>query len=139
MTGYHKGHNEKVLRSSDFVPPELFKIAGYRTGMFGKWGLGGVGYGGYPTQKGWDTFVGLFSRPQALTYYPDMLLGGDLPSNSRATGAAKRSRAPPLSTSPPPSPTPTTSSAATRVTASKCPLLRITLAPPRPRHRPPSR
>jgi len=85
MTGYHTGHtrirgngpNEKVLRTSDFVLPELFKKAGYTTGMFGKWGLGGVGYPGYPTKKGWDTFFGFFSQSQAHMYYPDMLLDGD--------------------------------------------------------------
>lgn len=85
MTGYHTGHtrirgngpNERVLRTSDAVIPEYFKKAGYATGMFGKWALGGVGYPGYPTRKGWDEWFGFFSQAQAHLYHPGMLLDGD--------------------------------------------------------------
>lgn len=53
MTGYHTGHtrvranganggkgpNERALKADDLVVPELFKKAGYTTGMFGNGGL----------------------------------------------------------------------------------------------------
>lgn len=85
MTGMHTGHarirgnrrNEELLRSDDFVMPEMFKKAGYATGMFGKWGLGELGAPGYPTKKGWDEWYGYFSQLHAHTYYPEHLLDGN--------------------------------------------------------------
>ncbi len=82
MTGQHTGHcrirgngkNEEVLRKEDVVIPEVLKAAGYRTGMFGKWGLGALGNPGYPNDKGWDEWFGYFSQFHAHQYYPDMLL-----------------------------------------------------------------
>ncbi|MDX2266580.1 MAG: arylsulfatase [Bryobacter sp.] len=82
MTGQHTGHcrvrgngkNEEVLRKSDLVIPELLKANGYKTGMFGKWGLGDLGHAGYPNDKGWDEWFGYFSQFHAHQYYPHMLL-----------------------------------------------------------------
>lgn len=85
MTGMHTGHsrvrgngkNEEVLRREDVVVPEVLKGAGYRTGMFGKWGLGRMGKPGYPTRKGWDEWFGFFSQTQAHMYYPQALHHND--------------------------------------------------------------
>lgn len=56
MTGQHTGHNyirgngEVSLRSQDTIT-QVFKRAGYTTGMFGKWGLGLENTSGAPQQK----------------------------------------------------------------------------------------
>ena len=58
MTGLHTGHayirgnGRHNLRPSDFTVAELFKKAGYKTGCFGKWGLGNEGTDGIPTKQG---------------------------------------------------------------------------------------
>ena len=85
MTGYHTGHtrirgngkNEVVLRKEDLCVPEALKAGGYKTGIFGKWGLGQLGMPGYPTKKGWDEWFGYFSQTHAHNYYPEMLLHND--------------------------------------------------------------
>lgn len=103
MTGMHTGHsrirgngkNETVLRKEDVVIPELLRPAGYRTGIFGKWALGGLGHPGYPTKKGFEEWFGYFSQTQAHNYYPEVLLHNDtwyeLPGN---TGTRKKDYAP---------------------------------------------
>ena len=64
MTGYHTGHcfirgNGKVnLRPSDVTVAEVLKASGYRTGLYGKWGLGHEGSTGLPTRQGFDHFFG---------------------------------------------------------------------------------
>ena len=85
MTGLHTGHtrirgngkNETVLRAEDRTVAELLRASGYRTGIFGKWGLGQLGYPGYPTKKGWEEWVGYFSQTHAHNYYPEMLHHND--------------------------------------------------------------
>src|SRR6266478_3253018 len=58
MTGKHTGHcrirgNKKVnLEPSDITVASVLKKAGYRTGIFGKWGLGGAGSSGIPNLHG---------------------------------------------------------------------------------------
>src|SRR6185369_16467829 len=66
MTGFHTGHcrvrrniePQIPLRESDVTVAELLKRAGYRTGMFGKWGLGEPYSTGIPSRKGFDEFFG---------------------------------------------------------------------------------
>ena len=85
MTGYHTGHsrirgngrNELVLRKDDLCLSEALQSGGYKTGMFGKWGLGQLGTAGYPTKKGWDEWFGYFSQTHAHNYYPEMLHHND--------------------------------------------------------------
>ena len=105
MTGFHTGHarirgnnrNEELLRADDFVIPEMFKKAGYTTGIFGKWGIGGLGRPGYPTRKGWDTWYGYFTQLHAHTYYPEHLLDGDQEDLVRGNwGAFKKGYGPDL-------------------------------------------
>lgn len=102
MTGKHSGHafirNNKEVGSwysggGQFPIPEnewtisaLLKSAGYATGAFGKWGLGGVGSSGDPLKHGFDHFFGFNDQRHAHNYYPQYLNDDDkrfeLPGNS---------------------------------------------------------
>lgn len=85
MTGQHPGScrvrgngNEPqlALDPAMVVLPELFHEAGYRTGAFGKWGLGITNAGGAqdPRAHGFDRFVGWKSQVIAHTYYPTSIV-----------------------------------------------------------------
>ena len=85
MTGLHTGHAQ--IRGNKEIAPEgqepmgkdtytiarLMKNAGYRTGLFGKWGLGMPGSESTPNKMGYDEFFGYNCQRQAHTYYPDHL------------------------------------------------------------------
>ncbi len=101
LTGVHSGHAQ--IRANDempergavnshdsmFVHPQLegqfplkagtmtigrmMQSAGYRTGCFGKWGLGYPGSDGTPNKQGFDEFFGYNCQRQAHTYYPPFL------------------------------------------------------------------
>ncbi|HSH95782.1 MAG TPA: arylsulfatase, partial [Roseimicrobium sp.] len=82
MTGRHPGHayirnNREVKPEGQFPIPEntvtlpkLLKQAGYVTGAFGKWGLGGPGSSGDPMKQGLDRFYGYNCQAVAHNYYP---------------------------------------------------------------------
>jgi arylsulfatase A len=65
------------------------KSAGYATGAFGKWGLGGVGSTGDPLNKGFDRFFGFNDQRHAHNYYPQYLVDDDgklmLPGNKNVS------------------------------------------------------
>jgi arylsulfatase A len=85
MTGLHTGHG--AVRGNSEVQPEgqqpmpadtftlahLFKKAGYITGAFGKWGLGGPGSASEPLKMGFDRFYGYNCQRQAHFYHPYFL------------------------------------------------------------------
>ncbi|MDO8542149.1 MAG: arylsulfatase [Opitutaceae bacterium] len=85
MTGKHTGHG--IVRANTFTQPEgqmplpagtftlgaMLKQAGYATGAFGKWSLGGPGSSGEPARQGIDTFFGYLCQNLAHNYYPTML------------------------------------------------------------------
>ncbi|MBV8816965.1 MAG: arylsulfatase, partial [Acidobacteriaceae bacterium] len=81
MTGKHTAHcrvrgnkNPEVPLAPEHVTiAEVLHRAGYRTGMFGKWGLGSAGTTGIPNKKGFDEFFGYHTQLQAHTYYPQQL------------------------------------------------------------------
>lgn len=79
MTGKHMGHayirgNTRLpLRPQDSTLAQLFQQNGYRTGMFGKWGLGEEGTTGSPEIKGFDTFYGYLNQAHAHDYYTNYL------------------------------------------------------------------
>lgn len=81
MTGLHSGHGrirgnrhpEVPLQAEDHTVAELLRGAGYRTGLFGKWGLGFNGTAGIPNLKGFDEFFGYHTQQQAHTYFPHQL------------------------------------------------------------------
>ena len=94
MTGHHTGHgfvrgnkdhyisgeNKKRQRTGQqplldevVTLPELLKTAGYKTGVVGKWGLGGFGTTGHPNKQGVDHFFGYLDQWNAHNYYPPFL------------------------------------------------------------------
>ncbi len=85
LTGLHTGHtfirgNREVqpegqypLADSILTIAELLEQEGYRTGAFGKWGLGPVTSEGAPDQQGFDQFYGYNCQRLAHNYYPRYL------------------------------------------------------------------
>ena len=52
----------------------MFQTAGYKTGCFGKWGLGDLGTDGEPHKQGFDEFFGYLHQVHAHWYYPEYLI-----------------------------------------------------------------
>ncbi|MCR9244982.1 MAG: arylsulfatase [bacterium] len=89
MTGKHPGHaavrNNKEqkpegqwpLPASETTLGEVLQARGYRTGGFGKWGLGPIGSSGDPLQRGFDHFFGYNCQRHAHSYYPSYLWDDD--------------------------------------------------------------
>jgi len=96
MTGMHGGH--AIVRNNFEAKPSAFgdsfggqyplpegtvtiasmlKQAGYATGCFGKWGLGGVGTSGDPLKQGFDRFFGFNCQRHAHNLYPRYLVDDD--------------------------------------------------------------
>ena len=89
MTGQHTGHtfirgnSEKgvtlenegqyPLATEEITITEVLKEAGYKTGAFGKWGLGYPGSKGDPNFQGFDQFYGYNCQRVAHNYYPTHL------------------------------------------------------------------
>ena len=90
MTGQHTGHttvrgnasnvvdkpyplNRVPLNDEDYTIAELFKNAGYVTGITGKWGLGEPGTEGVPNKQGFDEWLGYLNQNYAHNYYPEYL------------------------------------------------------------------
>ncbi len=80
MTGYHGGHTPVrgnsggiALRDEDVTVAEVLKTAGYRTGLFGKWGLGDADTTGVPNKQGFDEFFGYLHQRHAHSYHTDYL------------------------------------------------------------------
>ncbi|NNJ27766.1 arylsulfatase [Alienimonas chondri] len=79
MTGLHTGHtpirgNARVpLPAESVTVAETLQDAGYRTGLFGKWGLGEPGTEGAPNKQGFDEFFGYLNQHHAHNYYPAFL------------------------------------------------------------------
>ena len=89
MTGKHPGHayirNNRENKPEGQFPipldtvtlPKLLKQAGYTTGAFGKWGLGGPDTDGMPLKQGIDRFYGYNCQRVAHNYYPTNLWDND--------------------------------------------------------------
>lgn len=79
-TGYHSGHTPVrgntggiSLRDRDITLAEILQHAGYKTGLFGKWGLGDANTEGVPNKQGFDEFFGYLHQKHAQFYYTDYL------------------------------------------------------------------
>ncbi len=82
LTGMHTGHtvvrgNKEVLPEGQHPIPtetytmaEMLKEAGYKTSVFGKWGLGFPGSEGDANMQGFDEFYGYNCQRVAHNYYP---------------------------------------------------------------------
>lgn len=106
MTGLHTGHafirgNSEVRPMGQIPIPadtvtvaKLLKKAGYKTGLIGKWGLGGPDSTGIPNRQGFDYFFGYLCQRHAHNYYPEFLfrneervpLGGNRVAEPRPDG-----------------------------------------------------
>ncbi len=81
LTGKHAGHST-VRNNGGFDPllpgeetiGTILKRAGYATGGFGKWGVGGRGTSGVPEKHGFDVFFGYYDQVHAHTYFPRYLV-----------------------------------------------------------------
>jgi arylsulfatase A len=87
MSGQHSGHTsirgnaqekgmeegQSPMSGNTITIPELLKKAGYKTGAFGKWGLGYIGSEGDANNQGFDEFFGYNCQAFAHRYYPDHL------------------------------------------------------------------
>jgi arylsulfatase A len=84
MTGQHTGHTyirgnkehpsgQEPLRDSVSTIARMLKRAGYATGIFGKWGLGGADTEGTPMRHGFDEFFGYYDQRRAHFYWPEFL------------------------------------------------------------------
>lgn len=62
------------LNPTDYTFGEMMQAAGYKTGAFGKWGLGNPGTTGTPDQQGFDEFYGYIDQVHAHSYYTDFLM-----------------------------------------------------------------
>jgi len=82
MTGQHSGHtfirgNKEIqpegqhpLEANAITMSEVLQNAGYKTGAFGKWGLGFPGSEGDPNNQGFDEFFGYNCQRMGHNYYP---------------------------------------------------------------------
>lgn len=84
MTGLHPGHAlRRANRSNNGLLPTpkgtttvatILHKAGYKTGGFGKWGIGNVGTTGVPEKQGFDLWYGYYDQVHAHDYYPEFLI-----------------------------------------------------------------
>ena len=87
MTGKHHGHTRvrgnagrtnpaaQALKPGDVTVAKVLQAAGYKTALFGKWGLGDVGEAetGLPRKQGFDEFYGYLNQHHAHNHFPDYL------------------------------------------------------------------
>ena len=87
MTGMHHGHTRvrgnaghtnpaaQALQGGDVTVAEVLQQSGYRTALFGKWGLGdaGAAESGLPRRHGFDEFFGYLNQQHAHNHFPDFL------------------------------------------------------------------
>jgi len=81
MTGKHMGRTSVRLNTGgvplldeDVTIAEVLKNVGYRTGGFGKWGVGDIGTSGVPEKQGFDLFYGYYHQIHAHKHYPNFLV-----------------------------------------------------------------
>ena len=83
MQGLHPGHARvrgnmidgyrETLREGDYTVAMMLQEAGYKTGLFGKWGLGLHNQYGIPNKMGFDEFFGYLNQRHAHCHYPEFL------------------------------------------------------------------
>ncbi len=83
MQGLHPGHARvrgngyndyrESLREGDYTVAMMLQESGYKTGLFGKWGLGLHNQYGIPNKMGFDEFYGYLNQRHAHCFYPEFL------------------------------------------------------------------
>lgn len=83
MQGLHPGHARvrgngyknyrEALREGDYTVAMMLQESGYKTGLFGKWGLGLHNQYGIPNNMGFDEFFGYLNQRHAHCHYPEFL------------------------------------------------------------------
>jgi arylsulfatase A-like enzyme len=79
MLGENPGHLRQradvdiPLAASDTTVAQMLRRAGYHTGLFGEWDLGGENSSGAPWKKGFDEFGGYFDAADAGNFYADYM------------------------------------------------------------------
>lgn len=71
------GEGQWPLQAGTDTLPGRLRAAGYRTGCFGKWGLGGPDTPGRPLAQGFDRFFGYNCQRHAHQYWPTYLWDDD--------------------------------------------------------------
>lgn len=101
MTGKHTGHafvrdNKEVgeegqlaLPAGTMTLPRVLRDRGYRTGVVGKWALGGPGSTGVPGAQGVDFFYGYLCQRKAHNHYPPELWRNGVREGQGAAPGAK--------------------------------------------------
>jgi len=80
MTGLHTGHctvrgnGPGQLTGRDVTFAQHLQKAGYKTGCFGKWGIGNPPPLDDPNQHGFDEFYGYVNMYHAHNYYPEFMI-----------------------------------------------------------------
>lgn len=91
-------YGQEPIPDSVVTMAEVLNGAGYRTGLIGKWGLGGPDSPGHPNNQGFDHFFGYLGQRHAHNYYPEFLFfngdrvdvpGNRLPEPKRGDGAGE--------------------------------------------------
>eukprot|EP00055_Hartaetosiga_balthica_P006306 m.19592 g.19592 ORF g.19592 m.19592 type:complete len:624 (+) comp5137_c0_seq1:144-2015(+) len=97
MTGRHSGHCTIRGNDGSYTPlldtdVTIAHVLGqdYSTALFGKWGLGDFNTTGYPTNQGFDIFVGQDSQSACHNWYPKFIQNNNndsfpLPKNEHAS------------------------------------------------------
>ena len=84
--GWYSGLGQFPIPATEPSLAAALKSAGYATGAFGKWGLGGVGSSGDPLKHGFDHFFGFNDQRPAHNYFPQYLVDDEtrmtLPGNA---------------------------------------------------------
>jgi arylsulfatase A-like enzyme len=84
--GWYSGLGQIPIPADEPSIAAALKAAGYATGAFGKWGLGGVGTSGDPLRHGFDHFFGFNDQRPAHNYFPQYLVDDEtrmpLPGNA---------------------------------------------------------
>jgi len=85
LTGQHSGHafirdngempteGQRAIPDGTETMAEVLARAGYRTGAFGKWGLGGPDSEGEPNRQGFEQWLGYLCQRHAHNHYPRYL------------------------------------------------------------------
>lgn len=89
LTGLHTGHcpvrgnaevkpeGQEPMPADTYTVARFMQEAGYKTGLFGKWGLGSPGSVSEPLKMGFDRFYGYNCQRIAHCYYPAFLWSDD--------------------------------------------------------------